>query len=90
MEDLLLFEKTLRINGLGYILAVESGYEEGCKRGAIFVWDQMFYYLNNMELPFFPGVRTSSYVLRLSSFRGLDVTKGVLPRNLTPEDGRLR
>ena len=30
-----LFEKILCINGLGYILAVKSGYEEGCKRGAI-------------------------------------------------------
>jgi len=29
-----LFEKMLSINGLGDILAVESGYEEGCKRGA--------------------------------------------------------
>ena len=24
----------MSINGLGYILAVESGYEEGCKCGA--------------------------------------------------------
>ena len=29
-----LFEKILCINGLGDILAVESGYEEGCRWGA--------------------------------------------------------
>ena len=31
--DVPLFEKMLRINMLGDILAVESGYEEGCARG---------------------------------------------------------
>jgi len=34
LGDVPLFEKILRINGLGDILAVESGYEEGCKWGA--------------------------------------------------------
>jgi hypothetical protein len=34
LGDLPLFEKILCINGLGDILAVESGYEEGCKWGA--------------------------------------------------------
>ena len=34
LGDVPLFEKILCINGLGDILAVESGYEEGCKRGA--------------------------------------------------------
>lgn len=34
LGDVPLFEKMLRINVLGDILAVESGYEEGCKRGA--------------------------------------------------------
>ena len=34
LRDVPLFEKMLSINGLGDILAVESGYEEGCKRGA--------------------------------------------------------
>jgi len=33
-EDVSLFEKMLRINLLGDILAVESGYEDGCKWGA--------------------------------------------------------
>ena len=32
--DVSLFEKMLRINMLGDILAVESGYEEGCRWGA--------------------------------------------------------
>lgn len=32
--DVPLFEKMLRINMLGDILAVESGYEEGCRWGA--------------------------------------------------------
>jgi len=35
LGDVPLFEKMLRIYGLAYILAVESGYEEGCKWGAI-------------------------------------------------------
>jgi hypothetical protein len=34
LGDVPLFEKMLRINGLGDILAVESGYEEGCFWGA--------------------------------------------------------
>jgi len=34
LGDVRLFEKILRINWLGDILKVESGYEEGCKRGA--------------------------------------------------------
>lgn len=34
LGDVPLFEKILCINGLDDILAVESGYEEGCKRGA--------------------------------------------------------
>jgi len=35
-EDVSLFEKMLRINVLGDILAVESGYEEeGCRRGGV-------------------------------------------------------
>ena len=34
LGDVPLFEKMLSINGLGDILAVESGYEEGCKWGA--------------------------------------------------------
>ncbi len=34
LGDVPLFDKMLRINVLGDILAVESGYEEGCKWGA--------------------------------------------------------
>jgi len=34
LGDVPLFEKMLSINGLGDILAMESGYEEGCKWGA--------------------------------------------------------
>ena len=34
LGDVPLFEKMLSINGLGDILAVESGYEEGCRWGA--------------------------------------------------------
>ena len=34
LGDVPLFEKVLSINILGDILAVESGYEEGCKWGA--------------------------------------------------------
>jgi len=33
LGDVSFFEKMLSINGLGDILAVESGYEEGCKWG---------------------------------------------------------
>ena len=36
LGDVPLFEKMLCINMLGDILAVESGYEEGCKWGARF------------------------------------------------------
>jgi len=36
LGDVPLFEKILCIYELGDILAVESGYEEGCKRGAKF------------------------------------------------------
>lgn len=39
LGDVPLFEKMLRINVLGDILAVESGYEEGCKRGANYFKD---------------------------------------------------
>lgn len=33
LGGVLFFEKLFRINGLGDILAVESGYEEGCEWG---------------------------------------------------------
>jgi len=35
LGDVPLFKKIIVYNGLGDILAVESGYEEGCKWGAI-------------------------------------------------------
>ncbi len=37
LGDVPLFEKMFSINVLGDILAVESGYEEGCKWGAYLV-----------------------------------------------------
>jgi hypothetical protein len=46
LGDVSLFEKMLRINVLGDILAAESGYEEGCRRGAsykLYIYCLLYY-----------------------------------------------